>query len=340
MDNNVFPRNYTLPEKVVHRLFADARVLYERTHPNCMPVYERTIDPDKAGSLVYDCLASDKPSMIARFGGCEMNVAANYLGVKKGFKGCFDFVRAKQDQWWWMKSRVDAIVEYSGFFPKEEWAYVKFSELLLEDMKLVDVLASFTRREYLFDDIIGPLPKLHLLLLEPWFAKEPWTRVLEGKKVLVVHPFAELIEYQYKNHRAELFPGTKILPPFELKTIKAVQSLGGDNKDFKTWFDALEWMKNRIDECDYDFCLIGCGAYGFHLAAHVKRQGKKAVHLGGVLQMLFGIKGNRWEDPGYGLPSVGIPYGWYQQLFNDSWVKPDSNYRPKNADNVEGACYW
>lgn len=46
-----------------------------------------------------------------------------------------------------------------------------------------------------------------------------------------------------------------------------------------------------MDKIDYDICLIGCGAYGFPLAAHAKRKGKKAVHLGGALQLLFGIKG-------------------------------------------------
>ena len=56
-------------------------------------------------------------------------------------------------------------------------------------------------------------------------------------------------------------------------------------------------MKSEIDKCDYDVCLIGCGAYGFPLAAHVKHKGKQAIHLGGTLQLLFGIKGNRWFDP-------------------------------------------
>ena len=29
------------------------------------------------------------------------------------------------------------------------------------------------------------------------------------------------------------------------------------------------------------FVFLGCGAYGFPLAAHVKRMGKKAIHMGG-----------------------------------------------------------
>ena len=41
---------------------------------------------------------------------------------------------------------------------------------------------------------------------------------------------------------------------------------------------------------NFDIALIGCGAYGFPLAAFVKGIGKKAVHIGGPLQLFFGIK--------------------------------------------------
>jgi hypothetical protein len=99
-------------------------------------------------------------------------------------------------------------------------------------------------------------------------------------------------------------------------------------------------MKSEIDKVDYDICLIGCGAYGFHLAAHVKRTGKKAVHLGGALQLLFGIKGKRWEDPYYGVHKWKIPYGSYTNLMNEFWVRPSINETPINAEKVENSCYW
>lgn len=337
---SVFPPKYSFFQKVAHRLTAEARGLYEKTHPGCMPRIERTIDPEIAAGYIYDCLSTGKPAMIARFGGSELYTLANYLGVQKGIRGSWDFIRARQDQWWWMKSRIDALVNNAGFFPREEWAVVKYSLLLQEDMQYLDVLASFNSREYLFEENFRDVPRLYLYFLEPWFAEKPWTRLLSGKKVLVVHPFAELIEEQYRSKRERLFPGTDILPEFELHTVKAVQSIGGVSNGFASWFEALEWMEREMDKVDYDIALIGCGAYGFHLAAHAKRTGHQGVHLGGVLQMLFGIKGNRWEDPEYGAPEAGIPRGWYQRLFNDAWVKPGLKDRPAIAEQVEGACYW
>jgi hypothetical protein len=163
---------------------------------------------------------------------------------------------------------------------------------------------------------------------------------LEGKKILVVHPFDDIINFQYQK-RGLLFENKNTLPSFEsLTTIKAIQSLGEADDRFLDWFEALDHMKEEINCVDFDICLIGAGAYGFPLAAHVKRMGKKAVHLGGSLQLLFGIIGKRWEDPNYGVKEWGIPKGTYSNLINEFWVRPGNNNKPKNAEQVEGACYW
>ena len=128
------------------------------------------------------------------------------------------------------------------------------------------------------------------------------------------------------------------MPDFQLKTIKAVQSLGGVC-DYNSWFEALEYMKTEIDKTDFDICLIGAGAYGFPLAAYVKRIGKKAVHVGGSLQLIFGIKGKRWENPLYGKDELG-EIGKYPALMNQHWIYPGYEGKPNNAELIEGACYW
>jgi hypothetical protein len=90
-------------------------------------------------------------------------------------------------------------------------------------------------------------------------------------------------------------------------------------------------MKSEIDKTEYDICIIGCGAYGLPLAAHVKRMGKKSIHLGGVTQLLFGIKGKRWEE------YIVWPY---MNLFNEHWIRPGERSSVKNGNSVEGGCYW
>lgn len=292
------------------------------------------MSPDKISQIIYNTLSSDEPCMIARFGANEQRITANYLAIKNPNKGVANAVLGRQPFWWWDKQVRREFTGIAGFFPDETSYLERYSERMLEDSKSLDVLLTWFGWESLVLDVtMDSISLVGLQESEPWWQKNPWTRYLEGKKVLVVHPYAELINCQYKN-RDKLFSNKYVLPNFELITLKAVQSIGGGVKGFDNWFDALKWMEDEMDKIDYDVALIGCGAYGFCLAAHAKRAGKKAIHLGGVLQLLFGIKGNRWENKNY------HPVFDYSTLFNSYWVKPDDTFRPNNAEQFEGACYW
>lgn len=297
-------------------------------------------DPNIAANLIYNLLTNEKPCMIARFGSTELNAISNFLGIKNYQNDIIGFITGKAPQWWWNEKGLEEIYSCSGFFPATKENVSRFAEMMINEMSLIDVLGSWRPQERFFLGKMKNCKFIALQLLEPFWGNIPWTKALENKKVLVIHPFSETIKNQYKN-RTFLFKKTNILPTFkELYTIKAVQTLGGEDKRFKDWFEALQWMQNEMDKIDYDICLIGCGAYGFPLAAHAKMKGKKAVHLGGSLQLLFGIKGNRWEDPMYGVKEWGIPYGSYTKLMNEYWVKPRSEDKPQNAMQVENGCYW
>jgi hypothetical protein len=110
-----------------------------------------------------------------------------------------------------------------------------------------------------------------------------------------------------------------------------VQSIAGNQCGFPTWFDALEHMRAQIAATEFDVAIIGAGAYGLPLAASVKRMGRQAVHLGGATQLLFGIRGRRWEVES---PDDIAP------LFNEHWVRPSVEETPENRELVEGGCYW
>lgn len=72
---------------------------------------------------------------------------------------------------------------------------------------------------------------------------------------MVIHPFEESIKEQYVR-RKELFPGTQILPEFDLKVLKAVQtSAGGQDDRFADWFEALEYMYNEAMKIDFDVAM-------------------------------------------------------------------------------------
>ena len=95
-----------------------------------------------------------------------------------------------------------------------------------------------------------------------------------------------------------------------------------------------------MDKTEYDIALIGCGAYGFPLAAHAKRTGHQAIQLAGSLQLLFGIIGHRWTRRMYGVKEWGIKEGQYADLMNEYWVRPNEGLKTQNAQEVENGCYW
>ncbi len=291
-------------------------------------------NPDIISKIIYDELMADKPSMVARFGSTELTCLKNYVAVKSKNRNIIDFIRGKSSGWWWEQSIIDQMQNWSGFFPPDIQNIELFCELMLKDIKKVDILGSWLSDESLFEKELINAKKVRFIFLEPFWSKEPWTRALKNKKVLVIHPFSTTIEHQYK--KRELLFKNDLLPKFELITIKAVQSIAGSGTEFKNWFEALNSMKTEIDKADFDICLIGAGAYGFPLAAYVKSIGKKSVHLGGSLQLLFGIKGKRWENIDYAKDAKLN----YQALFNEHWVRPLDEEKPKNSEKVEDNCYW
>lgn len=211
---------------------------------------------------------------------------------------------------------------------------VKFACLQCEIIKNIDVLATRSMKSEIE---IAPkyLPEaaeiIRIDTLErPYLQENPWTSCLKGKKVLVIHPFEETIKKQYAK-RELLFKNPNVLPEFELITFKAVQGAGISSKTlpYKTWFEALEDMKGKISKIDFDIALIGAGAYGMFLGAHCKAMGKKAVHMGGATQILFGIKGQRWDHLGY------APY-------NEHWVRPSAEETPQGVEKLENGtfAYW
>ena len=55
--------------------------------------------------------------------------------------------------------------------------------------------------------------------------------------------------------------------------------------------------------------------------------GHAAIQMSGALQLLFGIRGKRWDDH----PIIS-------KLYNDAWVRPEETLAHK--EKVEGGSYW
>lgn len=270
------------------------------------------LDQNNCNIFIKELLQDEKPCMISRFGSTELSLIKSYLN-KENYS-------AKQKQ---------IAINNAGIFPNNDQMLNTMAKEYLLSCKNIDLLGIwFNPYE---DEIVNnhcintKITKLRNL--EPYFYDNPWSLYLKDKKILVIHPFTQSIEMQYLK-RELLFKNPNVLPQFNLITYPAIQSIGG-NSEYESWFQALEKMKEDISKIDFDIAIIGAGAYGLPLASYVKNIGKKAVHLGGSTQILFGVYGQRWAI-----------HPDFKDIINNHWIKPIANEKPKSAQKVENACYW
>ena len=313
--NKIIIKGFNIARKIHTRCYG--KLILPRPVPN--------IDPVFVNKTIFDLLSSDKPCMIGRFGSNEIESTV-FTRNRKYYKyDLINYARGKSDIWWYPENTINRMYYNAGFFSPTTEQLDRFGEEMMKAMPLLDVLGSWCKEESFFLEELSNAIFVDLELLNPLWGSYscPWSAALKGKKILVVHPFTETIQSQYAQ-RESVHKDSRILPAFSLTTIKAVQSITGHKpNNYSTWFDALQYMQHEIDKNDYDICIIGCGAYGFLLAAHCKRMGKKAIHLGGSTQLLFGIKGKRWEDPNYGFNGTS-----YSSFFTQHWVRPSLEETP------------
>lgn len=298
--------------------------------------FDNVMDREKSDStnhLISEMIKSGKPFMIGRLGSTETRFLVNQLlqksinsdlaGILKTLSGDINIL--------WKKDPVflDNLCLLSGFFPNNVSLAEKFIDVYNQSIKNVDILGVWNEMEYQVKNISREVKLCKIRELEPWFYDDPWSYELKGKKVLLIHPFEESIKHQFLQ-KDSLYKNPKTLPDFELNTIKAVQTIAGQKSEFETWFDALDSMKDQITKTDFDIAIIGCGAYGFPLASFVKDLGKQAIHMGGVTQLLFGIKGKRWEEWEH--------YTDLRKNNGESWIF--SSEIPENFKKIEDGCYW
>lgn len=218
----------------------------------------------------------------------------------------------------------------AGVFPQDEAVFDAFCEIYIKAAAACDFLAAWdvAGEARIIRAFCPGATLVQLRSLEPYFSPEPWSRALAGRRVLAVSPFAASIQKQFAR-RAEIWPGRDVLPEFELSVLRAPLSAGLAPPESPDWLTALEGLKRGMDESPCDVALIGAGAFSLPLAAHAKATGKAGLHLGGALQILFGILGQRWRE-----------HRDFKPFVNASWTSPSPEETPQAFRKVEGGCYW
>jgi hypothetical protein len=217
----------------------------------------------------------------------------------------------------------------AGFYGSND--FVTYSKMYKEACDNADLHAYWNFQGFVeMEDFLVPEEKT---LIEPGSLESfrfdnPWTKALEGKKILIVSPFKETIDKQLKV-KDKIWTNQNILPDATYITYKSVQSIGGLGPH-KDWYESFHLMCDEISKIDFDIALLGCGSYGLPLSNFIKMKlNRSSIYIGGGLQLYFGIKGKRWEG------SEDIT-----KFYNEFWTRPSSSEMPQHGKLVEGGCYW
>lgn len=284
-----------------------------RAHVSLKP----SLEPLECGSKIAQALREKKPYLVSRLGWMEGFTIGKLLSEG-------EVPLALREK----------LMQHAGVFPPTTEEINFFANTYLEALAHVDILGLIEApyHGWLLKKYAPQAERTELKGLEPYFSEHPWSWELRGRRVLVIHPFAESINRQYAMVREKIFANPRMLPEFELKVIKAPQTITGNATEFVSWSETLRNLEEQVRKERFDVAIIGCGAYGLPLASTIKKMGKSAIHLGGATQLLFGIRGWRWaEHPAFVT---------YQSLMTEVWCSPLESERPAGWEKIENGCYW
>jgi hypothetical protein len=151
------------------------------------------------------------------------------------------------------------------------------------------------------------------------------------RKLLLVCPFANLLRDRANQRTFEAVWSKTGKPWFHPAAVEAVELPYGyaeaTRRRYGTCLDLLDAVTDEVATRDFDVALIATGGIGIPLASSLKARGKVAISLGGHLQVVFGVLGDRWrQDPDW------------RRYFNDTWIDIPPRYRPEPSETGEN--YW
>ena len=267
---------------------------------------------------LIDIIKADKPFIISRLGmGPETVGISIYLKNRKIIGKNF---------------------ENAGIYCSKIPDLEKFYILSKECLKNSEYLADFQYKKGYERNFIKEklkLKELNSRVLEPFYMvleeQEPWSLHLYGKKVLIINPFVDSFQKQLQNG-FKIFKDKDIFhPKQEFIFYRSYQTSAG-NHLHSSWVETFSIMKEDIRKLDFDIALLGCGGYGLPLCNFIKTElGKSAIYIGGGLQLLFGVKGRRWNN-----------HSIIGKLIeeNGKFITPFGDEVMKNNHKIEGGCYW
>lgn len=287
----------------------------------------KILEATAGNQLLLDRVGSDRPIAAGKIGDCELETLVKYEAAAGDLEAFFHSISKAGHE-------LDLLYVNTGVFPKSADAIASWAEAYLQSLRYLDLIGVWYNagEEEILEKYAPQAILSRVRALEPYYHDHPWSKALKGTRTLVVTSFPDTVRRQRRLYRgADLFANNPdVFPDFELETVRSPFSPALVPPLHTTWHEALSSMEDQIRRTVFDVCLVGAGAYSLPLCAFVRSElGQTAIHLGGAVQVLFGMKGKRWDG------NAAIS-GFY----NDAWTRPLPTERPKGTWRVEGSAYW
>lgn len=237
-------------------------------------------------------------------------------------------------------NRLETLMTNAGIFPYsivKEWSLQS-----IEATRAADVLATgwyeplkVAEQNALLEWKCKAI-QVPLRSLEPYYVplEERWTNLLKGGSVSVISSFTETMKSQISKLDT-IWPSGMLPSDIRWNWVQTGHPpcvARGSNEwpsHIENSLEAVDWIVSEVVRQGSRFALIGCGGIGMPIAVKLKERGVICIVLGGAIQVLFGIKGNRWKH-----------HSIISKFWNSSWVSPLEEETPGNSKAVEGGCYW
>ncbi len=290
---------------------------------------------------VKKIITNNKPAIINRIGGSDFdffnlvfkNNSLNLLGMKSNieivykFNGYFDTTTDESIE----KTNLNRYYNSALDSYRSSDLFICVGQDLLDDINMVYYEGSIKKynpnQKYTITNIL-PKKNIHYNSFEfinfktsdSLISFVELLKLFEGKKILVVSPFADEIKLQFPK-KDSLFTNFPLLknfkyPDFDLLTLKCPitysnykDRLNTNYYDYKNWFEVCESISNKISQIEFNIALLSCGSYSLPLLNDIKNKYKKiGIYMGGVLQIFFGIRADRYK--------IYDQLGWT----NENWI--------------------
>ena len=255
------------------------------------------------------------PKSFGKIGSVESSYINHYL---EGYD--FEFISKKYD---------DLLYTSAGIYIQDESDFQNWSDVYINAIKSTDFLLQWSDSD---KKLLGKIKRKKnisrsFIGLEPFtLGRDGWHYFLKDKKVLCISPFSKSIQENIKNYKF-IWKNAQI---GQLYTIQSSYPEILEGKSPISWKIKLEKVMDQINKIDFDVATIGYGGFSLIIGDYIRSQGKTSIHLGGSNQILYGIKGKRWDKN-------FEKHSWYGGNY---WTRPNKSEVPKFSKMLEDGAYW